>query len=245
MVLVQLLVGNPTNLNFNGMDEQQQRKNEANNIASMLSEFSAGVIDDYVNDNTMVFNDDNNEEELKRIREEQERAEIALEAETKKSAQNLIQSALDLYAKKTGEIDYVKLKTQSDINTFSKILQQIEINEDAIREIMRELKASGPNPNMLRCLSDLQKTEIELWKMKSQYLTEIETSLKQVSSDVEMSEAVELENEDEVNSAKIRGSRDLMMMLDQAQAKMQETQNSETNTNVEQPKEASDENTNA
>lgn len=206
------------------MNEQQERRNEANNIASMLNEFSAGVVDTFVDDNTMVFDDNLREEEIKRLKAEQEQADIELVTESRKSAKKLIESALELYAKKTGEINYVKLKAESDINTFGKILQQIEINEEAIREIVMDMKTGGgPNPNMLRCLSDLQKTEIELWKMKSQYLTEIETSLKQVSSDVEMSEAVELESEeDEVNTAKIRGSRDLMMMLDQAQTKMQE-----------------------
>ena len=81
---------------------------------------------------------------------------------------------------------------------------------------MRDIKLNGPNPNLMRCLSDLQKTEIELLKIRSQYLQEIEQSLKQVSSDVEMSEAVELESEEETTSAKIRGQRDLMIMLEQA-----------------------------
>ena len=214
------------------MDEQQHRRNEANNIATMLNEYSAGVVDTFVDDNTMVFNDTAKEEEIQRLKEEQEKADIALATESKNSAKNLIESALELYAKKTGEISYVKLKAESDINTFGKILQQIEINEEAIREIMMDMKTgNGVNPNMLRCLSDLQKTEIELWKIKSQYLQEIETSLKQVSSDVEMSEAVELESEDEEpNTAKIRGSRDLMMMLDQAQSKIQEE-----STQIQQP----------
>ncbi len=217
------------------------RRAEANDIASMLNDFSAGVVGNFVDDNTMHFDDDtNNEEELLRLKEEYDKAEYALASESNKSAKNLIESALDLYAKKTGEINYVKLKADSDISTFGKILQQIEINEDAIREIMRSMKLDGINPNMLRCLSDLQKTEIELWKMKSQYLTEIETSLKQVSSDVEMSEAVELESEDEVSTAKIRGQRDLMIMLEQAK-----NDNAKESVEIENPENnTDDENTN-
>ena len=197
-------------------DEQRHRRDQANEIASMLNEFSAGVVDNFVDENTMVFDNKAEEEELQRLKDEQEKAEVALATTSKNSAQELIDSALQLYAKKTGDISYVKFKAKSDVIAFGKILQQIEINEDAIREIMRDIKLNGPNPNLMRCLSDLQKTEIELLKIRSQYLQEIEQSLKQVSSDVEMSEAVELESEEETTSAKIRGQRDLMIMLEQA-----------------------------
>jgi len=197
-------------------EEQRHRRDQANEIANMLNEFSAGVVDNFVDENTMVFDNKAEEEELQRLKDEQEKAEVALATTSKNSAQELIDSALQLYAKKTGDISYVKFKAKSDVNAFGKILQQIEINEDAIREIMRDIKLNGPNPNLMRCLSDLQKTEIELLKIRSQYLQEIEQSRKQVSSDVEMSEAVELESEEETTSAKIRGQRDLMIMLEQA-----------------------------
>lgn len=197
-------------------EERRRRRGDAESISVLVDEFNSGIVDGLVDDNTLVF-DTESDEELRRLVEEQEKAEIEMTNTAKKDAQELIDSALQLYAKKTGDIDYVRFKSKSDINTFTKILYQIEVNEDAIRMIMRELKTGGVNANLLRNLSDLQKTEIELWRMKSQYLTSMEESLKQVTSDVELDNAVEVESGEEAQTAKSRSSRDLMKMLDNAQ----------------------------
>lgn len=197
-------------------EERRRRRGDAESISALVDEFNSGIVDGLVDDNTLVF-DTESDEELRRLVEEQEKAEIEMTNTAKKDAQELIDSALQLYAKKTGDIDYVRFKSKSDINTFTKILYQIEVNEDAIRMIMRELKTGGVNANLLRNLSDLQKTEIELWRMKSQYLTSMEESLKQVTSDVELDNAVEVESGEEAQTAKSRSSRDLMKMLDNAQ----------------------------
>lgn len=201
-------------------EEKRRRRAEADNVQSILTDFASGLADDIVGDNTLVFGT-NDEEALRRLREEQEQEERERTEMANQSAKDLIDSALQLYAKKTSGIDYVQLKSKADINTFTKILYQIEVNEEAIRFVMREIRNGDVNINLLKCLSDLQKTEIELWKIKSQYLTSMEASFKQITSDVEMDNAVEVDAEDEgeaTGTAKIRSSRELMRLISEASA---------------------------
>lgn len=208
-------------------DKVKSRHEDANRVDEFLNEFNSGLVDGLVEDNTLVFDNSLSDEEIQRLKEEAEREEMERTEAAKKSAKDLIDSALELYAKNINNIDYVQFRAKADTNTFTKILYQIEINEEAIRLIMNDMRNSGngANINLINCLCNLQKTEIELWKIKSQYLSTIENTLKQITSDVEMDnaiEAVEDNENEEALTAKTRSARDLQIMLTKVQEKMKD-----------------------
>lgn len=204
-------------------DDARRRHEDANKVSDFLDDFNSGIVDGLVDDNTLVFDNTISDEDLRRLKEEAEREEQERTEAAKQSAKDLIDSALELYAKNINNIDYVQFRAKADTNTFTKILYQIEINEEAIRLIMNDMRHSGngANINLINCLCNLQKTEIELWKIKSQYLSSIENTLKQITSDVEMDNAIEaVEDTEETSTAKIRSSRDLQIMLNEVHEKM-------------------------
>lgn len=207
-------------------DETKRRKADADEAERFVNEFDGGIAGNIVDDNTLVFDNSISAEEIEKIREAEEARERELVEEANRSAQDLIESAKKLYGSNIGELDYVKFKTKADSNSFTKILYQIEINEEAIRMVMSDLRSvTGPaRVMMFKNLSDLQKTEMELLKTKAQYLETIEKSLKQITSDVEMDNAIELEegqdSEQGQLTAKMKGQRELNKMLEQAMEEM-------------------------
>lgn len=188
-------------------EKKRERRAAAAEIDEMLNSVEYNA-EEMVDNNTLVFENEKREREITEAEEMRAKTAGA-------TSKELIESALGLYASRHTEVDYLRLKTKADINTFTKILCQIEINEEAIGLVMKELKYNdGANPNLLKSLSDLQKTEIELWKMKANYLATIESSLKQVSSDIEMEECTDAEAEPEdTGVARVRSSRDLMRLI--------------------------------
>lgn len=208
-------------------DDVRRRHEDADKVSDFLDDFNSGIVDGLVDDNTLVFDNTISEEDLQRMKEEAEREEMERTEAAKQSAKDLIDSALELYAKNINNIDYVQFRAKADTNTFTKILYQIEINEEAIRLIMNDMRHSGngANINLINCLCNLQKTEIELWKIKSQYLSSIENTLKQITSDVEMDNAIEaVEDTDEALTAKTRSARDLQIMLTEVQERIKREQ---------------------
>ena len=208
-------------------DDVRRRHEDADKVSDFLDDFNSGIVDGLVDDNTLVFDNTISEEDLQRMKEEAEREEMERTEAAKQSAKDLIDSALELYAKNINNIDYVQFRAKADTNTFTKILYQIEINEEAIRLIMNDMRHSGngANINLINCLCNLQKTEIELWKIKSQYLSSIENTLKQITSDVEKDNAIEaVEDTDEALTAKTRSARDLQIMLTEVQERIKREQ---------------------
>lgn len=203
-------------------DDAKRRHEDADKVSEFLDDFNSGIVDGLVDDNTLVFDNTISDEDLQRMKEEAEREEMERTEAAKQSAKDLIDSALDLYAKNINNIDYVQFRAKADTNTFTKILYQIEINEEAIRIIMNSMRHNeNASINLINCLCNLQKTEIELWKIKSQYLSSIENTLKQITSDVEMDNAIEaVEDTEEALTAKTRSSRDLQIMLTEVHEKM-------------------------
>lgn len=203
-------------------DDARRRHEDADKVSEFLDDFNSGIVDGLVDDNTIVFDNTISDEDLQRLKEEAEREEQERTEAAKQSAKDLIDSALDLYAKNINNIDYVQFRAKADTNTFTKILYQIEINEEAIRIIMNSMRHNeNASINLINCLCNLQKTEIELWKIKSQYLSSIENTLKQITSDVEMDNAIEaVEDTEETLTAKTRSSRDLQIMLTEVHEKM-------------------------
>lgn len=217
-------------------DDAKRRHEDADKVSEFLDDFNSGIVDGLVDDNTLVFDNTISEEDLQRMKEEAEREEQERTEAAKQSAKDLIDSALDLYAKNINNIDYVQFRAKADTNTFTKILYQIEINEEAIRIIMNSMRHSeNASINLINCLCNLQKTEIELWKIKSQYLSSIENTLKQITSDVEMDNAIEaVEDTDEALTAKTRSARDLQIMLTEVQERMKREQLEATKNEIDE-----------
>ncbi|MBR4624458.1 MAG: hypothetical protein IKO56_02855, partial [Alphaproteobacteria bacterium] len=148
-------------------DDARRRHEDADKVSEFLDDFNSGIVDGLVDDNTIVFDNTISDEDLQRLKEEAEREEQERTEAAKQSAKDLIDSALDLYAKNINNIDYVQFRAKADTNTFTKILYQIEINEEAIRIIMNSMRHNeNASINLINCLCNIQKTEIELWKIK-------------------------------------------------------------------------------
>lgn len=192
----------------------------ADNIENMVNEFNDGLLDNIVDDNTLVFTA-NDAEAVKKAKEERLKEATQKTLIAKKDAQDLVDSAKELYSKSSTDIDYIRFKANADANSLGKILYQIEVTEEAITTVVDAINDGDTNTNLFKCLTDLQKTMMELLKTKNMYLTTIEDSFKQLTNDIEMSGAVEVEseNEENVNTVKMKGGRDLMKMINEAQTK--------------------------
>lgn len=192
-------------------------------LDGLIKDFNDGLIDNLVGDNTLVFSAEDAEAarkaKEKRLKEAEEKTLIA-----KKDAQDLVRSAKELYSRTGDNVEYIKFKAGADANSLGKIIYQVEVAEDAIKTVMEAIKDGDNNTNLFKCLTDLQKTMIELLKTKNQYLTSIEDSFKQLTNDIEMSSAVEVEsvNEPDAQTARIKGGRDLMKLINDAANKVEE-----------------------
>lgn len=208
----------------------------ADEIKEILDDFNDGTVDNLLEDNTLVF-EENDEETLRRAREERDKEMIERAITAKKAADEIVSSAKNLYSKNSSDIDYVQFKAKADADSLGKIIYQVELTEDVIKAVANSILVGFINPNLVKCFTDLQKTEVELLKTKNMYLTSIEESFKQITSDVEMTAAVEVETAEDADaiSAKTRSSRDLMKLIDAAASKVKaEMQNGEV---AEEPKE--------
>lgn len=220
--------------------ESKRRHSEADEAERFVNEFSDGIAGDIVEDNTLVFDSTPTEEEIMRRRLEEEMMDEERKNDAKRSAEELVESAKRLYGSNISDLDYVKFKTMADINSFTKILYQIETNEEAIRMVMQDMRdvTGAARLMMFKNLSDLQETEMKLLAAKSKYLASLEASLKQISSDVEMDNAIEVEapeNGDQI-TAKMKGGRELNRMMEQAMESMGSLppENETTNQNQQQ-----------
>lgn len=192
-------------------------------LDDLVNDFNDGLIDNIVNDNTLVFGKED-AEAVKKAKEERLKAAEEQTLIAKKDAQDLVNSAKELYSKTGDNVEYIKFKANADANSLGKILYQVEVAEDAIRTVMDAIKDGDNNTNLFKCLTDLQKTMMELLKTKNLYLTSIEESFKQLTNDVEMSSAIEVEGEDEpdTQTAKVKNGRDLMKLINAATNKIEE-----------------------
>lgn len=195
----------------------------ADNIDDLVQEFNDGLIDNIVDDNTLVFT----AQDVEAARKAREERAVEAEKRTliaKKDAQDLVNSAKELYSKSSENIEYIKFKANADANSLGKILYQIELTEDAITTVVDAINDGDTNTNLFKCLTDLQKTMMELLKTKNMYLSTIEDSFKQLTNDVEMSSAIEVETEDsnEHLTAKAKNSRELMKLINETANRIEE-----------------------
>ena len=190
-------------------------------IEQIIDDFNTGLIDNIVEDNTLVFTAQD-AEAARKAREERD-AEIRDRSNAaKRDAEELVKSAQELYTKTSANIDYIKFKGDADASSLGTIIYQIGIVEDAIRSVSEKISDGDDNPAYHKSLCELEKTLLELLKTKNSYLQSIEDSLKQLTNDVEMNAAIEVVGEDEndVLTAKAKNGKDLMRLINDASEKM-------------------------
>ena len=101
-----------------------EAKNNADKIEGILEDFNDGTIDNIVDDNTLVFAE-NDEETLRKAREAREKEIMERVGLAKKEAEAIVSSAKDLYGKSTSDVSYVQFKAKADADSLGKILFQV------------------------------------------------------------------------------------------------------------------------
>lgn len=192
----------------------------ADKIESLVNDFSDSVVDNIVDDNTLVFTAQD-AEAARKAREERDAEARLRTIDAKRAADDLVKSAKELYTK-TSDIDYIKFKGEADADSLGKIIFQIDVVEDAIRSVSEKISDGDDNPAYHKSLCELERTLLELLKTKNSYLQSIEDSFKQINNDVEMSAAIEVVGEDEGSSltAKAKNGKDLMRLINEASDRM-------------------------
>ena len=192
----------------------------ADKIESLVNDFSDSVVDNIVDDNTLVFTAQD-AEAARKAREERDAEARLRTIDAKRAADDLVKSAKELYTK-TSDIYYIKFKGEADADSLGKIIFQIDVVEDAIRSVSEKISDGDDNPAYHKSLCELERTLLELLKTKNSYLQSIEDSFKQINNDVEMSAAIEVVGEDEGSSltAKAKNGKDLMRLINEASDRM-------------------------
>lgn len=194
--------------------ERLERRREADAIESRLRELEQNF-NVPVEDNTLAFDD-----ELARKEQEKRERETAKQiSEASFDAKQIVSSAVDLYASNNSDVDYIKSKSRQEIATLEDIMNQIRLNKEAIDNIMYVIRGGEADNNTFKAFSELQKTNIELLKMKQASLLKLEESLKQLRQDVEITNAVVVDEEDTggEKSVKSHNARELMKTIEEAQ----------------------------
>ena len=192
----------------------------ADKIESLVNDFSDSVVENIVDDNTLVFTAQD-AEAARKAREERDLEAKMRTIDAKRAADELVKSAKELYTK-TSDIDYIKFKGEADADSLGKIIFQIDVVEDAIRSVSEKISDGDDNPAYHKSLCELEKTLLELLKTKNSYLQSIEDSFKQINNDVEMSAAIEVVGDDEGSTltAKAKNGKDLMRLINEASDRM-------------------------
>lgn len=103
----------------------------------------------------------------------------------KQKAKVLISEMLNFYLTNDfiSQNTYLEQKKQLDVASLSGIMQQIDLNEIASKHIMLEITQGVPTPRLFEVFSALQKTYIELTKMKTMFVINAEESIKKLKGD--------------------------------------------------------------
>jgi len=129
----------------------------------------------------------------------------------KKTINSLLKFYLDEKVIESDE--YIQQKAELDGKSFGEILNQVENSNHAIETLIGLIDMGEVSPRTFEVLADQQRTFIELIKMRSMLLVQIEDSVKKLVSDRNMYKVKELEDESEDKNGKsftVRGSRGLM-----------------------------------
>lgn len=135
-----------------------------------------------------------------------------------KKAKKTINSILDFYFNESiiSEDDYIRQKAIQDEATLGDLMAQIEISNRAITTLMENIDMGDMAPRMFEVLSDAQKTFIELLKMRSMHLINMEENYKKLIQDREIYNQKSNTEEKTTGGITMRGSKKLMQQLQDA-----------------------------
>lgn len=136
-------------------------------------------------------------------------------------AKKTIDSLFQFYltADVINEDEYIKQKAYHEQCTLGDLMSQIEIANRAITTIMENIDMGDISPRMFEVLSDALRTSMELLKMKSMHLIQIEESMKKLLSDREIYQHKSIEsgtNDSDNGTITSRGSKKLMQQIQNA-----------------------------
>ncbi len=136
-------------------------------------------------------------------------------------ARKLLFSLLDFYLTEEfiNENQYILHKSHLDEMGLSQIINQISLNERAIDTMLKTIDTGELHPRMFEVFSTLQRTHIELLKLQSMYMTNMEETIKKIKNDYDFyrgqKEQKQVFNKiDDVNNEGIyKGTKELMKEL--------------------------------
>lgn len=114
------------------------------------------------------------------------------------------------------EDEYIKQKAYHEKCTLGDLMAQIEIANTAITTIMENIDMGDMSPRMFEVLSDALRTSMELLKMKSMHLINMEESMKKLMADREIYQHKAISDGSETESVTARGSKKLMQQIQDA-----------------------------
>lgn len=181
---------------------------------------------------------ENTEDEQALLTRNKQKDELSLNYSTQRAklhnkAKKTIESLLKFYFEQDiiDKDEYLKQKALSQEADLGDIMNQIENSSKAIDTLMSAIDLGAVTPRMFEALSGAQQTFMELIKLKTNVLIQIEDSAKQMISDrniykvkTEVDENVEEAN---VKTFSMRGTKGLMNNLQDLikQKKLEESEN--------------------
>lgn len=100
-------------------------------------------------------------------------------------AQKTVNSLLKFYLNENiiSEDEYIQQRAEQEKSTLSDLMNQIENMNDIITSMMHNIDSGDVSPRTFEVLSEVERTFIELLKMKSMHLIQIEESMKKLVND--------------------------------------------------------------
>ena len=142
----------------------------------------------------------------------------ARRAKLYKKAKVTITSLLKFYLAEAviSEDEYFHQKSLQDEATLGDILNQIEMSNAAINTLMGTIDRGDISPRFFEMLSESQKTFIELLKMKTSFIIQMEETTKKLLSDKDTYASANDRKELEEGSISTRGTKNLMLNIQTA-----------------------------
>lgn len=167
---------------------------------------------------------------LKELAEEFEQDTLALSEKATGDARDAVINIASLYLTKDlmEKWPHVKTKMKSDMDSLSNVLVNREFLADIYKNAYKEFKVNGNSaPRMIEVITTTSKQLYEMDAQKSEFILMLETTYKQLRSDLEFMSNMEAEDDiEDVDSTtlsdgiQIRGLRGLneeIKMLEQAE----------------------------
>ncbi len=161
--------------------------------------------------------------------------EYDYDKKTKKSinkARQLLVSLLDFYLDQDfiNNNEYVLHKTKIDEMGLSQIIKQVEHNDRMIEILMKMVDSGELNVRVFDTFTQLQRTHLELMKMQTMYIVNMEETVKKLRNDHEYIKTLEITHEEQPDSVKMltigdsnpqvyRGTKELMQQLEAEEVK--------------------------